>query len=269
MQVEKLPIKSVDIYNENFDHFFIRKLNSMTDEQRNKLPKELSYKIFRNGFEGSAERLKFQEKMYILSVAFGHKVTIMVDDEKEGVNMREFSKAQKASIGKVKNGELLEDMRVHAGFVIADKELMAASLYMNHASCSNIYSLVKELIPNTNHKVNQKFLKAKKEINTILNFLINYEANKKLLAMNYNLTMPKWYALLYFSVGEKLALDFYDKDYKYAYSSDRRALHRAMVALSNEGFLVRRGEKKKYRYAITASGLNLLNRIFDNILFKI
>lgn len=265
----KEPVKKIDIYNEQFNYFFVNKLNSITPEQKNLIPKDLLFKIFRTGNEGSAEKLSFNEKMWILSVAFKHNITIMVDDAKNGIGMRDFGKASQANKGKIKNNELLEDMRINSSFVIADKELMAASLYMNHVSTSSIYSLIKEIIPNVNHKKNQQFTKAKKEINIILSFLINYESNKKRLAMDYGITVPKWYALIYFAIGEKLGHDFYDKDFKYAYSANRWTLNRDMNELHDSGYLLRRGVKKQYKYSLTAAGVNLLNRIFDNILFKL
>lgn len=264
----KKQVKQIDLYNPQFDHYFIDKLNNITPEERALLPERLSFKIYKFGIEGSSERLTFQEKMWILSVVFKQSVTIMVEDRKNGIGMREYGKARAANRGKINNGELLDEMQVHSAFVIGDRELMAASLYMDHVCCSNIFSLVKEIIKNTGHKKNQQFIKSKKDVNEILKFLTNYEAKKRRIALDYGMTMPKWYALLYFSTGEKLGADFYNRDFQYAYASNRITLHRDMKWLQENGYLMRRGEKLKYRYSVTGAGLNLLNRIMDNIILK-
>lgn len=269
MNEQKKPIKKIDIYNENFNNFFTEKLNQITPKQRSLIPNDLAFKIYKHGDKASSEHLTFQEKLWILSVAFSHSVTIMVHDKERGIGMRDFGKASQANEGKILNGELLEDMRIHSTFVMADKELMTASLYMNHVSCSNIYSLIKEIVENANHSVNKKFVKAKKDMNTILSFLTNYEATKRRIAMDYELTMPQWYALLYFSTGnDKLGVDFAKRDFKYAYASNAFTLQGDMKKLVNRGFLFRRGVKGTYKYYLTAAGVNLLNRIMDNIVLK-
>ncbi len=268
MQVAKKPIKKIDIYNENFNHFFVEKLNKITPEQKALIPESLSFKIYRYGSEAGSEMLSFQEKMWILSTVFKHHVTIMVDDDERGICMKEFSKSQQALKGEIKNGPLLDSLRVHSSFIMADKELMASSLYMNHVCTTNIYSLVKELIENTSHKRDRAFVKAKKEINTILEFLSNYEATKRKIAIDYELTMPMWYALIYFSKNEKLGVDFYDGDFKYAYASNKVTMHRDMKRLQDMGYLLRRGKKLQYRYSLTGAGINLLDRIMNNIILK-
>lgn len=267
--MQKKPIKQIDLYNEQFNYYFTERLNNITPKELALLPKDLAFKIYKGGVEGSAERLSFQEMMWILSVVFTKNITIMVEDRENGVNMVDFGKANRASRGKIVNGELLEDMRIKASFVIADRELMAASLYMNHVSTSNIYSLIKTVIPNVNHSKNQKFVQARRDMNLILTMLTNYEATKRRIAMDYGLTMPMWYALLYFSTGEKLGASFYSNDaFKYAYSSNRLTMHKDMKYMEDHGYLLRRGEKLKYRYTLTSAGLNLLSRIMDNIVLK-
>lgn len=268
IQVQKKSIKQIDIYNENFNHFFVEKMNKITPEQSALIPKDLSFKIFRSGALANLDRLSFQEKMWILSVVFKHNITIVIDKADNALNMREFGRAADAQRGKLRNIELLETMRAHSAFVVSDKELMMSLLYMNQASCSNIYTLVKELIANANHKRNLSFVKNKKNIQTILAFLINYESNKKRIAMDYGLSMPKWYALLYFSYAENLGAEFYNNAFKYAYASSRLTLHKEMKQLQDQGYLVRRGIKRAYKYSVTSAGINLLNRIFDNIILK-
>lgn len=266
-RIEK-AIKAIDIYNEQFDYFFIEKLNKITPEQMALIPDSLQFKIQRYGSRATGEWLSFQEKMWILSVVFKLNVTIMVDDAENSINMRDFGKATKAERAKVNNSELLGDMQIKSAFVIADRDMMNSSLYMNHVCNTKIYSLIKDVIENVNHKKQQKYIKAKKDLEIILSLLTNYEATKTRIATEYKLTIPMWYALLYFSSGEKLGAHFYKKDFKYAYTSSTFSLHKDMKILYDRGLLTRRGGVKYHKYSLSAAGVNLLQRIMDNVVFN-
>lgn len=268
MEATKKPIKNVDIYNENFNNYFVEHLNRITPEQRGLIPEELNIKIFKRGNTASAERLNFQEKMYILSVVFKRKVTLKIEDLENGLTVKDYANAKKAQAGKYPNLQAAEDMRSHAAFVLADRDLMNAELYLNHLSSSNIYTLVKAIIPNTNHKIEKKYTENKAIIQRVFKFLENYESKKKRIRTDYQITMPEWYALVYFANGERLGLDFYDKDMKYAYSSNRRVLHRALQRLTEIGLLQRSGPLKSHKYKLTSRGINVLDRIFNNIILN-
>jgi predicted transcriptional regulator len=260
-------IRNADIYNENFNHYFTEKLNGLTPEQKDKLPNELLYKIFKRGNEASAEALNFNEKTWILSVVFERNVTILIDDD-EGLDTKDFVTAIKAQRGKKTNGELLEDLRVHSAFALGNKELMTSMMYIAHVSCSSVYQLVKQNVPNADHARNKKFMEAKTAFNKTLGMLKHYEANTRRITMNYGLTMPEWYALINFAIAEGYAKDFYNRDFKYSYNSNTRNLHKGLKSIALKGYISAKKVGIKDRYTITAKGMELLGRIFSNILLN-
>lgn len=263
-------ISAADLYNENFNYYFTMKLNAITADQRALLPQELSYKIFKRGTEASAGLLNMNEKMWILSLVFKQNITIIVDDPADGLDVKEGMASLKAQRGKMGNGKLLEYLQIKSAFVLGDKELMSSVLYMAHVCCSSIYQLAKKHIPNNiDHARNRKFMNDRKAFLTTLDFLKNYEATKRRISSDYGLTMPEWYALIYFATKEGFASDFYDKDFKYSYNSNRRNLHVGMKRIADLGYLQKRHINRKDKYTITAKGVDILGRIFNNILLKI
>lgn len=262
-------IASVDIYNENFNHFFTEKLNAMTDEQRIVLPQELSFKIFKYGNIASAGLLNFNEKMWMLSNVFNCQLTIVVEDADNGMDIKDYVASQKVQRGTKNNGDLLEAMKTHAAFALGNKELMNSLMYMAHVCCSNVYQLVKKYTPNADHPKNTKFIDGKMAFTKTLQFLKNYEANKRRITETYGITMPEWYALMYFAIGEGFAKDFYKKDFVYSYNSSMINLHKGMLRMYSMGYLIKRKVGIKDKYSISSKGMDLLDKIFNNLLLKI
>lgn len=261
-------LKSAELYNENLNHFFTEKLNSMTPEQRLALPYELDYKIFRNGLAGSAEKLTFNEKFWMLQCVFGCDLVITVLDLENGLSIADYGAALKAQKGKLQNGELLNRFQTKTLFVLGGKELMSSLLYLTHVYCTSIYQLVKKHVPNADHKKNKAFVKEREAYNKTFEFIINYEANKKRITMDYGFNMPEWYCLLYFASNEGWAQNFYNRDLKYAYNSNNRDMHAALQKMYKNGYLTRRKFGIKDKYTLSAKGMEMINRIFANILLK-
>jgi hypothetical protein len=261
-------ISKAELYNENFNHYFTEKLISMTPEHKLLLPNDLDFKIFKMGPAASAEKLNLNEKLWILEVVFGLDVVISVFDPENGLTAKDFEKATKAQKGKVSNGELLETLKIKSGFFLGGRELMASLLYMAHVSTTGIYALVKRTIKSANHKKNERFVEEKKAFNKTLQFLKHYEANKWRIASDYGLNMSEWFCLVNFAIKEGFAIDFYNRDFIYAYNSNKIALHKAINTVHRRGYLIKRKSGKKDTYYISAKGMDMLNRIFDNILLK-
>lgn len=268
MSFEAKKVRIAEIYNENFNHFFTEKLNSITIEQKQKIPNDLAFKIYSRGNEASARKLNFNEKMWLLEVVFGLNVTITVEDPINGLETKDYNAARKAQRGSLTNGELLDVLKIKSVFVIGGKQLMESILYMSHVTTTGIYQLVKKYIPNAGHEKNMKFEDQRKAFANTLRFLKHYEANKRRIASDYGLSMPEWYALIYFAIGESFAVDFYKKDFLYSYNSSSINLHKAITRLYNNGYLLRKQIAKKHKYTVSSKGIDTLNRIFDNILLK-
>ena len=139
-------IRNLDIYVPNFDLMLLEKINTMTPDQRELIPPDLKFKIFKKK-EASIEQMNFVEKMYLLSVCFKQSIIVATLDEDAGISVKDFNLALSAQKGKVKNVELLNNMQIPSLFVQSDKQLMQAWQYMSYTQTSEIYNLIKAANP--------------------------------------------------------------------------------------------------------------------------
>ena len=260
-------LRNLDIYVPEFDYQLLCKIDNMTPEQKEQLPTELAFKIFKLG-TASVEKLTFTEKMYILSVCFKQDIIIVTQDSETGIGPKDFRDAVSAQRGKIKNGELLKNMQIPTLFVQGDKELMRALLYMNHIQCSEIFNIIRSANPRNKSKRELKFEGYQRALTNLIRMLTHYEGTKKNVIVNFNLSVPKLYALMYFFDGEKRGKDFYTVAFKHAYTSNRSDLGGALAELYQSGHLSRRGNRNTMRYAITSKGIELLTRILNKLIYN-
>ncbi len=251
-----------DLYNENFEAWFLDKLKAITPEQRAKLPRELLFKLFKNQ-EIHNGSISILEKMYILSIAFGQNMTISVEADEGGLDASEYRKAVDAQKAVITNKELLETPAVRASFILSNRDLSNSIMYVNQAQCTDIYRLIKMINPKDLNKKDHKFKATKEALRNVVSFLLEYEKNFQRIIMEFQLDTAQVLALLYFSTGEKLGKDFYDKDFKYTYN--RRLLSNALTALTRSSCLTKRGGTTQIKYQLTAKGIDLLDRILSKI----
>lgn len=260
-------IRNLDIYVPNFDYVLLDKIESMTPDQIDLIPSELKFKIFKKK-KASVETMNFTEKLYLLSICFKQQVIIATFDEQVGIGARDFKKTIEAQKGKVKNGELLDDFKIPALFVQSDKELMRAWQYMNHVQCSEIFNLVKSAHPREMSKRETKYQAYQTAFSSVVRMMVQWEANKKDTIIQFKLTVPKLYALLFFYSGEKKGPEFYRATFRHAYTSNRSDLSGAVKELCFDGYLNRRGANKNMTYSITSKGIELLTRVMNKLIYN-
>lgn len=260
-------LRNLDIYAPNFDYMLLQKINNMTPDQRELIPPELKFKIFKKK-EASVDNMNFTEKMYLLSVCFKQTVIIATMDEDANISAKEFKNVIEAQKGNLKNVDILEAMHVKGLFVQSDKELMRAWQYMNHLQGTDIYDLIKGAHPREASKRELKFKNYQRNIAGVVRAFANYESKKKDVLINFQISVPKLYALLYFYDGEKKGSDFYNIAFKHAYTSNRGDLSSALAELYQNGYLDRRGARKNMRYSITSRGIEFLIRILNKLIYN-
>lgn len=267
--MEKKPLR-YDLYNENFDFWFKGWVESMTPNQKSLIPDDLLFKLFTNK-GGTRGDLSFKEKVHILASGFGKEVIIVVKDEDNGIDAKDFNNAQKAKKSKMMNSDLINNDRTNASFILASKSLFESMAYLSHVYTSDIWTFINK-INTTDVSVKAKnFAKGKDAIKSLVRLLLNYELNKKRIVMEQNMTTSMLYAILFFSTGEKKGVDFYNGNFKYAYNCNRSEMHRGLLELYKKGYLDRRGSVMKQTYFLTSKGVDLLDSICKKIiqLYKI
>lgn len=258
----------LDFFNENFEEYFMKKVNSMSPNQLAILPTELKNKLFNGNIVRSSYKLKFSEKAYILSTVFNQDIILMVKDENEGIGPTEFGAAVAAQKGKIKNGQLLNNMPDKNMFILGNKELMDPIIYLNHVFCSHIYNLVSLPVIREKSLAERQHIKRALEYKGIIEVFTHYESQKKLISREFKLDMPSWYALLYFGTREKPGRAFYQDQFKFAYSSSRMNLYNALKRLVDNGYMMVRGKRNELKYSLTAKGLDTLNQIIDRVILN-
>lgn len=263
-----VEVNKLDFFNENFEEYFMKKVSSMTSQQVSVLPSELKNKLFQGGLIRSSYKLRFSEKVYILSTVFDTEMVLIFKDKNEGIGPDQWAAAIAAEKGKINNSKLAEDIPFNSMFILGNKELMSPIIYLNHVFCSEIYKLFSIPVVREKSLQEKKHIKRSAEYRGIVDVFTHYEATKKLIAHEFKLDMPSWYALLYFGNREKIGRPFYTQDFKYAYASNGKNLYTALKKLVDAGYILQRGKRIAIKYSLTAKGLDTLNQIIDRVILN-
>jgi len=258
----KRAINKYDIYNENFENYFRDLMATISLEQRERLPDDLLHKIFKKGVLNTGD-LSFKEKTYILSIAFNKHTTIVIEDERNGLTEKDFKASTRAQAGRITNTEVLENPSVRSSFILSDKELFNSIMYINHLQCTDIYRLIRRINPKERNKRDKSFAETREALRGLTTLLLSYEKNKKRLVMEHGLDVPQIYALLFFAGGERLGTDFYNREFKYAYSANARLLAKTLTGMHAKGLLKRRGGRKLVKYDLSARGIAILDKVLN------
>lgn len=267
-----MPIKKTlhneDVYSPNFDYYLELKIENITGDQLSLLENSVQHKILRHK-GNSVGYMSLSEKMHILSIGFKTPVYIVVGENLEENSNDIFEEALKAQKGKIKNYDLLKTLEDNSIFVLGDKQISIALAYANHAQTSDIYNLLKINNPREKSNKQLRFDKKKEALNGLVDLLIKYESRKRRVIEQYDLNVPKFYGLLFFYQGERLCKDFYDKQFKHAYSKSREDLSKGQAALCRDGYLEKRGVTRELKYSITSKGIDLLMKVLSKMLYDL
>lgn len=257
-----------DIDNENFNFFFHKLSALMTEKQREVLPKDLYFKLFKRGGAydtTSTNKLLFLAKAFILLKSLKKRMVIMFEDDDEGMNEEQYFKYKKLlskrqfSVSEAEN--LIED----SVFVLGNKELFDTHSKLNELSCSPAYNyLIKQKNPTPN-KVTQH----REEQDYVAKFLTNYESNRKRIHMNSGLNMSEWLVLLALYHGnETPGSKLYGEIYKHSFNSSKTKIKVAYGTLERRGFLEKIGKWKWMKLRITPLGRDKITEIITKRLIN-
>lgn len=266
--MRSIAVDKLDLFHPMMEEYFMANVAKLTPEEVASIPQEIRFKLFNQGFQQSTYSMKFAEKAHILTTTLGKDMIILFQDEENGIGPDQFEEAVRAQKAKITNGKLLSDRKTKSIFLLGNKELMTPLLYLNHVMCSDIYSLIQEPVMRVKTKKERDHVKLHTAYKGITEMLTFYEGNKKMIPQAFGIDMPGWYSLLYFGVKEKKGTDFYNGDFKYAYSSSRVKLYAGLKKMYDRGYLNRRGARNDLRYSLSAKGADLLYRIIDKLILS-
>lgn len=267
-----------DVICENFDLFFENKSLDLSERQKEEIPRELLFKMFRRGGQfksKSTSKLSFITKLYILWRVLKKRWFIVIEDADNGLSVDQFVRLKEMQEDEMPDSHSAETLLTPGTFVLADKELTNAFSYLNHLSTSNAYNyLIKT--KNSFLAQNQKGTTSEYECTTfpirewrnqvieVAKFLSHYESVKKNFVMGSSILIPEWLVLIaLYNGNEVISSQLYRSVYKYAYSSSAPQIKRAFVSLQNQGLIEKKGFKKGATIKITPLGVDKVNNILS------
>lgn len=249
----------IDIWSENFDAWLADVLNKLSVEQRTRIPGLLFSKMHKKG-RLEVQFLTFLEKLFVTSVVLNKPWTLSISADTGGINQETFSMLEKKGFN---NYDILQKQQLETFFVMADTVLMKSMGYLSHVLNSDIFNLVKNYRLQGAYK-NKRHDEVTGSYQEMLQFLITYEGNKKLLAQKFRISIPQWYALLFFSQGERNVIDFYESSFRFAASGSKHQLRVSLYALEKQG-LVEKRKTTKTKYWLTTKGQQYVNEILSTV----
>lgn len=258
-----------DVSNENFNFFFHKLSALMTEAQREALPKDLYFKLFKRGGAydtTSTNKLSFLAKCYILIKALRKRLVIMIEDDKEGMDEQEYFEYKKLLAKRQYTVSGASDLIEDSVFVLANKELFETFSHLNELSCGKAYNYLvksKNPIPNkTAEHIEQQ--------DYVARFIVNYESHRKLIHMNSGLNMSEWLVLIALYHGEEMkGSHIYTNIYKYTFNSSKKKIKWAYGTLENKGYIEKIGRLKWMKLKITPLGRAVTTEILNKRLINI
>lgn len=252
-----------DILCENFDHFFAKEASIMSPNQKESLPPELVYKIFKRGhtYDNKATtKLSFIAKLFILFKASRKRWIIIVEDEVNGMSEEQYFEYKRLHGRNEVNVDLAEPLVSQGIFVLGCKELVDSYAKLNMVSISGVYNyLVKS--KNKDYTKPDEWIA---QMNYVARFLSNYESNRKTIAMQTRLNMSEFMVLLNIYHGKSvLSASIWKDVYRYSFNSSKTLIKVAFGTLQSKGYIEKIGVNKGANIQITALGKDVINDIMS------
>lgn len=253
-----------DINSDNFDLFFQSIVDGISDQQREELPPDVSYNIFRKGHKAlstSTSKLPFLAKLYVIWKAFKGEFFIVVRSKDGGVTADEFTEMLSLKKTRDYDKEYAKNMLISNGtFVQGNMELCDSLSYLNKLSASPAYKLI---LKSKNTKPT-KLQEYRQQMNYIANMLCFYEGNKKKWVMSTGINVAEWYILIALYNGrEAPSSPLYKEVFKYSYNSGVAQVKKAFGTLQKKGYIEKFGQIKGVNLKITPHGRDLVNQIMS------
>jgi len=257
-----------DISSENFDGFFEKEAEGMTEAQKEILPKELLFKLYAKGGRVNAKetaKMSFLSKLFVLFKVFRKKIIIIIEDANNSMTVEEFFEWKKETDKQVYSQDSANKLISNTHFVLGNKELCDTFHRLNGLSASPMYSYLIGA-KNKDYTQPQKWLDA---MDYICRNLSHYEANRKKIAMQQGLSMAEWLVLIHLYSGNLVkGSTIYKSHYKYTYNTSSRRIKGAFSVLQSKGFIEKVGVTSDAKIRITALGKDKTNEILKKLVLN-
>lgn len=253
-----------DIESENLDLYFASIVPTLTGPQKEKLPRDVSFKLFRKGGEyntTSSSKLGFIARLVILWKCLRKRIFIVVEDDETGLSLEDYVKLRDAIKKQDVSTERASGWIASGTFITGSKELCDTFSYLNLLSASPAYNYLLR----SKNKIPNKTAEWKTQMAYITKFLVYYESNKKKWVSEIGLQPQEWYVLLCLYPGnEVVSSSIYKETFRYAYQSSRGKIKAAFSTLQIRGYVTKTGHIKGAKLKITPMGTDIVSKILSN-----
>ena len=257
-----MPLK-FDVSCSNFDNYFAIQSAGLGENQKELLPKEIIYKLFRKGGKpntNSTSKLSFLSKIFVLIKALRKRVIILVEDDANGMDEEQYFKYKKLlkknDLSIQNSTELVSDLT----FVLANKEIMDTYSAMNLLSVSKAYNYITKARNMPDNKTSVWNV----EMAYVNKFLSFYESNRKRISTQTGLTFADWLILIHIYNGNEYeGAPIYKQWYRYSCNSSQNKMKVALSTLQARGYITKNGGTFKSKYKITEFGRNKVTQILS------
>jgi|JI10StandDraft_1071094.scaffolds.fasta_scaffold05061_19 hypothetical protein len=255
-----------DIQNDNFELFFEKQLEGITEAGKQALPTNLIGKLFyvtdqKTINRNQIRRIPFLGKLWILYRSLKKRIWIVVENEETGLSMEDFVALREAMKKRDFGQKKAEGMMTNATFVTGSKELGEYLDYMNYLSASPVYRYLNGY---RNFKKTNP-AEYKDQMDFIVRMMRHYEGNKTRWMEEKGLTLPEYYVLLYLYDKEFVkGTEMYKNTFRRANSSSPYSIRAAWSTLSSKGLIIKSGSRKGMKLRISPMGVELINYILHN-----
>lgn len=254
-----------DIQNDNFELFFEKQLEGITESGRAVLTKIMDGKLYqadeKTVRKSQIRKTPFLAKLWILYRALKKRVWIVVENEETGLSMEDFVALREAIKKRDFGQKRAEGLMTNATFVTASKDLGEYLDYMAHLSSSPIYRYLNGY--RDFKKTNTS--EYKDQMDFIVKMIRFYEGNKTRWLEEKRITLSEYYVLLYLYDKEFVkGSDMYKNAFRRASGTSAYSIRTAWGTLSAKGLIVKSGTKRSMRMRITPMGTELINYVLHN-----
>lgn len=249
-----------DIDNENFSYYFLQQAAKMGEQQKQSLPKELLYKVFKKGYRLNAPgtaKLSLLEKLFILIKSLNKRWVIIIEDELNGMTVEDFYKYKELSKKKnfinQENAELLINEGI---FVLGGTDLMDTFQKLNDLNTKAAYNYLMK-VKTKNYLEPDQY---RRNMSYVSRFISHYESQRKPMTMATGISMPEWLTLLFLYDGqEKVCSVLYKDKFKHSYNCSSTKLKQSFGTLQIKGLIIKHGARATAKFQITSLGKQKVN----------
>lgn len=252
-----------DIQNDNFELFFEKQLEGITEAGKQALPTHLIGKLFyvtddQKINRSQLRRIPFLGKLWILYRSLKKRIWIVVENEETGLSMEDFVALREAMKKRDFGQKKAEGLMTNSTFVTGSKELGEYLDYMNYLSASPIYRYLNGY---RNFKKTDT-AEYKDQMDFIVRMMRFYEGNKTRWMDEKGINIPEYYVLLYLYDKEFVkGAEMYKSTFKRGINSSGYAIRTAWGTLSSKGLIVKSGTGKGLKLRISPMGIELINYV--------